>query len=48
MTVAGWMVMGVAVLGMTGLLSWCVYKVVSIPGSTEHLHSTSDIDPEDD
>ncbi len=48
MTTAGWMVMGFAVLGMSSLLGWCVYKVVNTPGSSEHLHSPSDIDPEDD
>lgn len=48
MTLAGWMVMGFAVTGMTTLLVWCVWKVISTPGSTEHLHSPADIDPEDD
>lgn len=48
MTAAGWMVMGIAVLGMTGLLVWCIWKVLSIPGSTTHLHSPADIEPDDD
>ena len=47
MTAAGWIVMILAVGGMTGLLCWCVYKVVSTPGSTEHLHSQTDIDTKD-
>lgn len=48
MTAAGWIVMSVAIFGMTSLLVWCVWKVVSIPQSTEHLHSPADIDTEDD
>lgn len=43
MTHGGWIVMILSVGGMTGLLSWCVYKVLSTPGSTEHLHSQADI-----
>lgn len=48
MTAAGWFVMSFAVLGITGLLLWCLWKVVSIPESTTHLHSPADIDPDDD
>ena len=44
MTPGGWTVMLVAVLGMTSLLAWCIWKVISTPGSTEHLHSPADID----
>jgi len=44
MTIAGWIVMITATGGMTCLLSWCIYKVVSTPGSTEHMHSPGDID----
>ncbi len=47
MTAAGWTVFLVAVLGMTGLLIWCVFKVVSTPGSEKHLHSPADIDTHD-
>lgn len=47
MTTAGWIVMLVAIGGMTSLLAWCVYKVVSTPGSTEHLHAPLDIDTRD-
>ncbi len=47
MTIAGWIVMIVAIGGMTGLLLWCVYKVLSTPGSEEHLHSPLDIDTKD-
>lgn len=47
MTAAGWIVMFVGVGGMTGLLLWCVYKIVSTPESTQHLHSPADIDTGD-
>ncbi len=47
MITGGWIIMILAVGGMTGLLAWCVYKVVSTPGSSEHIHAQSDIDPHD-
>jgi hypothetical protein len=47
MTLSGWIIMILAVAGMTGLLAWCVYKVVSTPGSSEHIHAQSDINPHD-
>jgi hypothetical protein len=47
MTPAGWIIMTLAVSGITGLLGWCVYKVVSTPGSAEHMHAPTDIDPGD-
>ncbi len=47
MTTGGWVIMALALAGMTGLLCWCVYKVVSTPGSSGHLHSQVDIDTHD-
>ena len=47
MTTSGWIVMTLAVGGMTSLLTWCIYKVMSTPGSTEHLHSQADIETPD-
>jgi hypothetical protein len=47
MTFGGWIVMTVAVGGMTSLLAWCIYKVITTPGSTEHLHSQADIETPD-
>ncbi len=47
MTISGWIVMVLTVAGMTGLLLWCVYKVLSTPGSSEHLHAQVDIDTND-
>jgi hypothetical protein len=47
MTWGGWIVMIVSVGGVTGLLAWCICKVVATPGSTEHLHSQADIETPD-
>jgi hypothetical protein len=47
MTWAGWIMMGLGVTGMTGLLAWCVAKVLRTPESTEHLHAQTNIDPGD-
>jgi hypothetical protein len=46
-TAGGWIMMTAGVLGMTGLLVWCVVKVLATPGATEHLHSQVDIDTGD-
>ena len=47
MSLGGWIVLLCSVSIMSGLLGWCIYRVVSTPGSTEHLHSQADIDPHD-
>lgn len=47
LTPGGWVIMIFSVGVMTGLLGWCIYKVVGTPGSTEHLHAQSDIEPPD-
>jgi len=47
MTPAGWIIMILATGGMTGLLGWCIYKVLATPGSAEHLHSQADIETPD-
>jgi len=43
MTIGGWITMLVSVGFVTGLLSWCIWKVLSTPGSSEHIHSQVDI-----
>ena len=47
MTLGGWIVMILSVGGVTALLAWCIVRVVSTPGSIEHLHSQADIEPPD-
>ncbi len=47
MTLAGWIMMGFGVCGITGLILWCIMKVIRTPASTEHLHAQTNIDPHD-
>ncbi|MBN1396330.1 MAG: hypothetical protein JW959_15000 [Pirellulales bacterium] len=47
MNLGGWIVMVLAVGGVTALLAWCIYKVIATPGSAERLHSTADIETPD-
>ncbi len=47
MSAAGWMVFVTAVSGITGLLIWCVQKIVRTPAASAHLHSPADIDTGD-
>ena len=47
MTPGGWIIMVLATGGMTGLLGWCIYKVLATPGSSEHLHTQADIETPD-
>ena len=47
MTPAGWIIMVLACTGFTGLLLWCIHKVIATPEASEHLHSPVDIDPHD-
>ncbi len=43
----GWVVMIVSVGGVVAFFSWCMYKVLTTPGATEHLHSQADIETPD-
>ena len=47
MTLGGWIAMILSVGGVTALSAWCVWKVLTTPGSTEHLHSQADIQTPD-
>ncbi len=48
MTTGGWVIMLLSVGFVTGLLAWCITKVVTTPGSTDHLRTTpSEIDTGD-
>ena len=47
MTIGGWITMILSVGFVTGLLSWCTFKVLTTPGESEHLHSQVDIDTGD-
>lgn len=38
MTSAGMLVMSLSVATVTGLFSWCVYKVLTTPNEADKLH----------
>lgn len=43
----GWVIMLVSAGSVTGVLGWCLYRILTTPGSTEHIHSQADIHPDD-
>lgn len=47
MTGGGWVIMGLSVGFVTGLLAWCIHRVVGNPQATEKFHSQVDIDTRD-
>ena len=38
MTLSGWMILLLSVGSVSLLLAWCVFKVLTIPEETEHMH----------
>ncbi len=38
MTTAGWLIMILSVSSVSALLAWCIFKVVTTPEETEHIH----------
>jgi hypothetical protein len=38
MNSAGWLIMICSVGTVTTLFVWCIYKVLSTPGETDHIH----------
>lgn len=44
MTIGGWITMILSVGFVTGLLAWCVYRVLSHPGAAAHMHDIADLD----
>lgn len=48
MTLGGWITMLASVGFVTGLLIWTVWRVLTTPGATEHVHTPADIDTEDE
>jgi hypothetical protein len=47
LSAAGWATMLLSVGFVSSLLGWCIWKVLTLPGSEEHLHSPADIHPPD-
>jgi hypothetical protein len=38
MNTGGWIIMFLSVGTVSVLFAWCIYKVLSTPGESEHLH----------
>jgi hypothetical protein len=38
MTTGGWIVMALSVGTVTSLLTFCIWKVLTVPGESEHVH----------
>ena len=47
MTLGGWLIMLMSVGGTTGLLAWCIHRVLNAPDATKKLHTPADIDTHD-
>lgn len=47
MTPAGWIMMILSITAVTSLVTFCYYKVLTKPQSTEHMHAPIDIDTKD-
>lgn len=41
MTSGGWIIMIIAVGTVVSLFSWCMWKVLTTPQETEHMHGFS-------
>jgi len=48
MNAGGWVIMLVSVGFVTGLLIWCMHRVLTTPSATERLHGRADIDTSED
>lgn len=48
MTTGGWIIMLLSVSSVTLLMGWCIYKVLSTPGETEHLRGIEPHTPDQD
>lgn len=46
MNAGGWLVMLVSVGSVTALFIWCIWKVLTTKGETDHLHGF-EVDPPD-
>jgi hypothetical protein len=38
MTIGGWFMLIISVTTVCTLFTWCIYKVMTIPEETDHLH----------
>ena len=47
MTTAGWIVMIFSTGTVSLLFIWCIYKIISTPGGTEHMHGFEQETPDE-
>lgn len=47
LSAGGWTIMLLSVGFVTGLLVWCMWRVLATPGEAARLHSQADIEPPD-
>ena len=47
MSAGGWIIMILSVGFVTVLFVWCIYKVLTTPDASQHLHSQADIETPD-
>lgn len=47
MSTGGWITMILSVGFVTSLLAWCMWRVLTTPESTKHIHGELDIDTKD-
>lgn len=47
MTFGGWLILLASVGGVTTLFVWCIHKVMTTPGETEHLHGPGEHTPDE-
>jgi hypothetical protein len=47
MSPGGWIAMVLAVGSTTAFFAWCLLRVLRTPGASEHIHSSSDLEPPD-
>jgi len=47
MTLSGWIVMSVSIGAVTGLLVWCIRRVLAESEAPDRLHAQTEIDTHD-
>ncbi len=48
MTTAGWIIMITSITTVTCFMGWCIYKVLTTPGETDHLRGIEQHTPDQD
>lgn len=48
MSIGGWFIFLIAVGSVLTLFCWCMYKVITTPGETEHLHRIGEHTPDEE